>query len=571
MNDGEPRIEFDYVIVGAGPSAMGLLLGLLTKNTAKNTTFFRIAVIERGSGPSHCANTKSPAHWPDAAATSSSSVTLLKTTIGNRVLDVPTGRGLGGTTNINACLCTPPAAVDFETWPDPWRTAMMGSAESILQIMFQNGALVHHHTSVPSTSSIREANEDLKDSLGDSLWTEAVYPQFITKVPLAASKSESGEFTRRNYHEALIEPLLKANPHLNENITWYKNTEAQRLVFVGDIVTGVECHSRTNGFFHVSARREVILSAGTFESAALLLVSGIGRDDDLDDAGIEPRGRGSEMGVGRNLTDHPIIPKFILTPWTIYSQSPNTVQALMQLSSGDDRFQILFADSTCFTQLGPSTLASNFRTKVESKFLNKFMQVFFLVIRFVVRIVVTYGPLYYLLRHCLFGMNVKLMNPKSRGRVWLTKTKSSQTKPLRRKDVIVNVDSCYFTDERDFEAIQKGWNLCHEYCDVWCEQGVEVLPGNAIKKTFGDDWFRHFVVAFCLPYYHWCGTCSMVSEGKDDWVVDSSLKVKYVKGLRVCDASVFPSIVTGPTALTCAALGFEFASLLLNEARKKFV
>lgn len=568
---GEPRIEFDYVIVGAGPSAMGLLLGLLTKDTANNTSFFRIAIIERGSGPSHCANTRSPSNWPDAAAATSSSATLLKTTIGNRVLDVPIGRGLGGTTNINACLCTPPATVDFETWPDPWRTSMMGSVESILQIMVQNRALVHHHTSVHSPTSIRESNEDLKDSLGDSLWTEALYPQFITKVPLAASKSESGEFTRRNYHEALIEPLLKENPHLNKNITWYKSTEAQRLVFEDNTVTGVECYSRANGFFHVSARREVILSAGTFESAALLLVSGIGQDDDLEDAGIEPYRRGSEMGVGRNLTDHPMIPKFILTPWTTYSPSPNSVQALMLLSSGDDRFQTLFADSTCFTQLGPSILASNFRTNVKSNFLSTIMQVFFLVMRFVFRIVVTYGPLYYILRHCLFGMNVQLMNPKSRGKVWLTKRKLSKTKVLRRKDVIVNVDSCYFTDERDFEAIQKGWNLCHEYCNVWCGQGVEVLPGKAIKQTFGDDWFRHFVVAFCLPYYHWCGTCSMVIEGKDDWVVDSSLKVKYVKGLRVCDASVFPSIVTGPTALTCAALGFEFASLLLKEARKKSV
>lgn len=567
----EQKNEFDFVIVGAGASSMGLLLGLLTKAETKVPTF-TIAVIERGHGPPHSPTTMSPKDWPDAATTPSSSVTLLTTTIGNRVVEIPTGSGLGGSTNINACLCTPPASADFEVWPDPWKTSMMGSVKSIINIMFDNEAVVRHETSVPSMLSILESNADLMEPLGNSLWTEALYPQLVTNLQFTASKTEGGKFTRKNYHEALIEPLLNANFCLKSCISWYKNTEAQRLLFKGDCTTGVECYSKREGIFNIYAKREVIICAGAFESAALLLVSGLGRDEDLDKAGIKAHMKGSAMGVGQNLMDHPIIPKIILTQWTSYSQSPNTIQALMQLSCGENRFQMALTDSACLTQLAPYILANQFRRKFESEFLTRLTDVLVYIMQFVFRVVIKYGPIYYISRHCTFGMNVKLMNPKSKGNVWLKRKQTrSSSEPLRRKDVIVNVNSCYLTDVADIEALQKGWILCHKYCNAWLQQGIEVLPGKVIKDAFGTDWFRHFAINSCLPYFHWCGTCSMEIEGRVDWVVTSSLKVRNLKGLRVCDASVFPSTITGPTGITCAAMGFEFASILLNDSTKKTV
>lgn len=561
--------EFDYVIVGAGPSAMGLVLGLLTKMTTRMPTF-TIAVIERGSGPPHSAKTSNLSDWPDAATRRSISSTTLKTTIGRHVLDIPIGRGLGGTTNINAGLCTPPAAIDFEIWPEPWKGSMMNSVKSVLHVMFENGALAFQRNSISPFLSIRESNTDLRDEPIDQLWTEATYSQLITNLQFAATKSENGRFIRRNYHEALIEPLLKKSPQLNDYISWFKVTEAQRILFQDNFATGVECFSLAYGMFQVTARREVIMCAGAFESPALLLVSGLGRDDDLENASIEPHRKGSMMGVGRNLRDHVIVPKAILVPWLSYLQSPNTVQALMQFSSGEDRFQMTLNDSTCFTQLIPYILASKVRWNPSSASLD-FMEGLFSIVRFMLRLVLTYSPLYYLLRHCIFVINVILMNPKSKGKIWLKSKVTHPSKPMRRMDMVVNVDSCYFTDIRDVKALEKGWNICHERCNSWLKQGIEMLPGQAFRRAYGDNWFQKFTHLTSLPYFHWCGTCSMECHEREDWVVDRNLKVRDLQGLRVCDASVFPSTVTGPTALTCAALGFEFASILLSNKGKKIV
>ena len=561
------KCEFDYVIVGAGPSAMGLVLGLLTKMTTR-TPPFTIVVIDRGSGPPHSTKTKNLSDWPDAATIQSTSSTILKTTIGDYIVDIPIGRGLGGTTNINAGLCTPPAAVDFEIWPEPWKGSMMNSVKSVLDIMFENGALAFQRNSIPPFLSIRESNTDLRDEPTGLLWTEAVYPQLITNLQFAAKKTKGGKFIRKNYYEALIEPLLKTNSHFNDYISWFKLTEVQRILFQDHLATGVECYSLAEGMFQVTARREVIICAGAFESPALLLVSGLGRDDDLEKASIEPHMMGSKMGVGRNLRDHLIVPKAILVPWLFYMQSPNTVQALMQFSSGEDRFQMALNDSTCFTQLIPYILASKVRRN-PSLASPDLMEVLFSIVRFVLRLVLTYSPLYLLFRHCTFVINIILMNPKSKGRIWLKRKTPHSSKPTRRMDMVINVDSCYFSDSRDIKALEKGWNICHERCNTWFKQGIEVFPGQAIRRGYGDDWFRKFTAFTSLPYYHWCGTCSIESHEREDWVVDSHLKVRGLLGLRVCDASVFPSTVTGPTAITCAALGYEFASILLSHKKKK--
>lgn len=61
----------------------------------------------------------------------------------------------------------------------------------------------------------------------------------------------------------------------------------------------------------------------------------------------------------------------------------------------------------------------------------------------------------------------------------------------------------------------------------------------------------------------------MKTDSNIEWVVDSSLRVRDIPGLRVCDASVFPTTISGPTALTCAALGHILAGLLLQSNDKK--
>jgi choline dehydrogenase-like flavoprotein len=132
---------FDYVIVGAGPSALGLVLGLLERCEADGSDggggkhkLPSIAVIERGGRVSDSAKTRDLSQWyPIAHQPNSSHTRLIGTSIVGRVLDLPIGQGLGGGSIINAGLIAPPPQEDYAKWPEPWSTLLPVAVENIWQ------------------------------------------------------------------------------------------------------------------------------------------------------------------------------------------------------------------------------------------------------------------------------------------------------------------------------------------------------------------------------------------------------------------------------------------------------
>ena len=148
--------------------------------------------------------------------------------------------------------------------------------------------------------------------------------------------------------------------------------------------------------------------------------------------------------------------------------------------------------------------------------------------------------------------------------------------PLRRSDVELVIDAAYLRDDEDLECIQQAWNACQ----VVAPRGIEFFPGPLVRRDFGlfgsneldPTRFRVYAHATCLPYYHYCGTCALRTPANenDGWVVDEMLRVRGVKGLSVCDASVFPNPLSAPIALTCAAVGHVLGSILAEEEAKKY-
>lgn len=564
--------EFDYVIVGAGASAMGLLYGLLSRFKKSEPPSFTIAVVERGSGPPHSRETSLPNQWCNASHNnnkSCSSVNLVESLIiGNRVVDIPVGKGLGGTTNVNACLCTPPARADFVSWPAPWKERMFKSVSVIQQEMMANDALYHHC----ADDNPYESEESAKPV--DRAEPETVFPSLVTNVPMSVAKKDDETFVRINYYQALVEPLLRGFPHLADAVTFLRDFEVQRLLFDKDDlrVIGVEGthHSHDHGV-HVYARREVIVCAGAIESPALLLVSGIGHEDDLQQAGIRPKRKHSCTGVGRRLCDHVQVPRVFLSPWSPRQLSPNGVHALCYACKNGHRFQFIFNDAAVYSQLVPHFVASLVRRRISRPhFVNVIMDRLFRVIRSLLVLLVSYTPLYFLLRYFVITVNIALLNPKSTGTVTIRrKEPNDESTPLRRKNVHVLVDAGYLSDSQDVLALLEGWNACTLRFEPFLSKCIEVLPGFffrgfSVFRHAQSLWFSTFASHFALPYFHWCGTCAMQTNENEEWVVDASLRVREVNGLRVCDASVFPSTISGPTALACAALGHAFADLLVN-------
>eukprot|EP00537_Pseudo-nitzschia_pungens_P017367 CAMPEP_0172402196 /NCGR_PEP_ID=MMETSP1061-20121228/53694_1 /TAXON_ID=37318 /ORGANISM="Pseudo-nitzschia pungens, Strain cf. pungens" /LENGTH=125 /DNA_ID=CAMNT_0013136107 /DNA_START=6 /DNA_END=380 /DNA_ORIENTATION=- len=120
------------------------------------------------------------------------------------------------------------------------------------------------------------------------------------------------------------------------------------------------------------------------------------------------------------------------------------------------------------------------------------------------------------------------------------------------------------------KALKKAWDAFEM---VTLRSSFELFPSpifSALQPLQSKKfWFEVYCRYFLLPYYHYSGTCAMLSgsenEDNPDWVVDPYLRLRGHDGLYICDASVFPSMVSNPPALTCAALGYDFSRTISLE------
>lgn len=563
---------FDYVIVGAGPSAVGILRGLLeeiSKTSSTNDRLpFSIAIVERGPGPPHDESTQDPRRWFEAAnpssGSSSKSVTLFPSTITGRVLDIPCGSGLGGTSNVNACICLPPLQQDLESWPEPYKSSLRSSAKYLKNIMERQKII--HHTSMGNTYSPFSQKQSILE--------------FYTTVPTTVKWDQTiAKPVRINYHDALLKPFLKQYPRLEKCLHWFRGYEAQRLLLKDGTtrVIGVECISTSNDhgpvYREIHANRRVVLCAGAIGTPALLLVSDLGDKESL-------------LGVGQNLQDQALLARvFMKSPLGEGEpRSSNGIVALGHLkTSGKDCkrtsnvFQIAITDSVVNASIIPSAVAMALRWKFQNNSLMKLVENVFRCVRAIVHLIIIYTPLGFILHHLTTTTMIFLMHPLSKGSVVIS-PKEGHTRttkgPKRLQNMSVQADPNYLVDTRDVESLEKAWDAVEI---VAVPSSFEIFPRPIFStlrpfksKTF---WFEVYCRCFLLPYYHYSGTCAMLSgtekDDNPDWVVDPCLKLRGHDGVYICDASVFPFMVSNPPALTCAALGYEFSRMIFTEFSNK--
>lgn len=608
--------RFDYVVVGAGPSAMGLLLGLLQQeqrpchagddenddtgdpkvsrsNKMPSTT--TIALVERGgSGTDEAssANTVRPLHrWCAASHQPNTSNSIHRAHCMNyRVMDVSIGSGLGGTSLINAGLVIPPAAADFShSWPIG-SDLVMKSVETILSTMHTNNCIAHSTDHAQSTGIVQTPLPIVQNYIRDDMWKETTFPSCCTQVPCAANQSKDGVLQRASYYESLLQPLLEKHPALKERLSIFTGFCAERLLFQGTKCTGVEVLSAITGLHQeVYAAREVIVCTGAIESPALLLASGIGKNADLRKIGVTLVVSNFPGHVGGNLRDHILLPRVILTRPIRRKQALNGVRAIANIiieptdkentSKKATRAQILLMDSAAYSDLVPLMVASAFRFYVDpasncfpaelEPFINLMLRCFYRSFKLLLTILVVYTPVYFLLRYCVAVMAVFLMSAESVGKISVKRKKNLKAvDALRRSDLVVDIELGYLSQSDDMLCMMEAWKSSDT---AYPKLGVEIFPGPFIRsvaagggRELNKRRFAIFARAMVLPYLHWMGTCAMQKttnedDDDDEWVVDCNFRVRGVQSLRVCDASVFPTLVSSPPALTCAALGHILA------------
>lgn len=283
--------------------------------------------------------------------------------------------------------------------------------------------------------------------------------------------------------------------------------EEGRAVGVAYVLAdGTEAEARVSG--------EVVVSAGAFDSPKLLMLSGIGPAEHLKANGVEVVV--DLPGVGQNLQDHLLLP-------VVYRSSQELPLPTFIAEAG------LFLH-TRGEEEGIPDLQYHFSGGIPA---------------FIPPDYPTEGPTFFFVPI--------LVQPKSRGSVTL---RSGDF-----KDAPV-LDPQYLTDPADVATLIAGIRKARELAatpSLGAFSAGERAPG--LDKD--DAALEEFVRTHCSTVWHPAGTCKM---GVDPMaVVDPSLKVIGVQGLRVADASVMPNVVSGNTHAACVMIGEKCADLILSQ------